>query len=112
MAGPGSQCTLSYDCSDGVPVVGDTVRTDAGSCYLIDRVRRSPSRAHRFYLQVTRLERDAGAGRRGGGVAAGVVPARERVVSGRGAARRAGNIVGDHDQGDADEGVAVLRRER
>lgn len=51
----GTQCVLAYDSSHGVPEAGDTVRSDAGSCYLIDRVRPSPSRPGRFYLEVTRL---------------------------------------------------------
>lgn len=56
---PGTSCTLFYDCDHGRPDAGDFVRTDAGSCYRIDAVRASPSRPHRSYLTVTRLERDA-----------------------------------------------------
>lgn len=60
MKAPGTKARLYYDCGlHREPVVGDMVATPAGSCYLIDGVRRSRRRPERVYLDVTRLERDA-----------------------------------------------------
>jgi hypothetical protein len=59
---PGTTTTLYVNTWEGDewPVEGDFLRTDAGSCYRIDKVK--PARfgsAHLFSLVVTRLEKDA-----------------------------------------------------
>lgn len=60
MKPPGTRCRLTYDCGPVAPDVGDIVRTvPGGSCYLVEGVRRSPSRFERVYIQATRLGRDA-----------------------------------------------------
>jgi hypothetical protein len=56
--GPGSSCSLYVDTPAEI-VEGDLIRTRAGSCYVVDRARRSPSRPGRWLLRVTRLERDS-----------------------------------------------------
>jgi hypothetical protein len=56
---PGTRCRLYYDCGVPGPVEGDFIRTTAGSCYLIERARRSRTRPERVHLDVIRLDRDA-----------------------------------------------------
>lgn len=56
---PGTPARIAYDLDGSTPPVeGDTLRTAAGTCYLIDEVRPSPTR-DRVYLRCTRLDRDA-----------------------------------------------------
>lgn len=63
---PGTSCRITYDYRAphhpefDPPVEGDFLRTEAGSCYLIDEVRRSPKYpTTRVILTCTRLEPDA-----------------------------------------------------
>lgn len=60
MSGPiGSPCRISYD-GNGVELLpGDILRSEAGSCYLIDETRPSSRIPGRYNLRCTRMEKDA-----------------------------------------------------
>jgi hypothetical protein len=66
LAEVGDTSRFHYDYADvgpdqlaRIPVAGDFLRSPAGSCYLIEDVRPSPTIRGRAYLTVTKLERDA-----------------------------------------------------
>lgn len=59
---PGTLCTMrAYYWDSADPVEGDFLRTDAGSCYRIDKVHHvtRPDSVTRFVLTCMRLDHDA-----------------------------------------------------
>jgi hypothetical protein len=56
---PGTTCKISYDLNARTaPEEGDFLRTESGTCYMVDVARQSPT-LDRVYLTCTRLDVDA-----------------------------------------------------